>query len=104
MPAMPRIPNPNHLKTMIDQTPISDEHAWSDPFGQQHVRLIVSQKLERRANALLEALRVLDRQMSGNETYEHAWVNHPTNPDDSPASLVRKAISENDNNPGTGSK
>ena len=61
----------------------------------RHVRLIVSQKQERRANALLEALRVLDRQMSGNETYEHAWVNHPTTPEESPASLVRKAISEN---------
>jgi hypothetical protein len=37
----------------------------------------------------------LDRQMSGNETYEHAWVNHPAKPEASPASLVREAISEN---------
>ena len=51
---------------------------------------------ERRIKELLEALRTLDRQMSGNETYEHAWVNYPTKPEESPASLVRKAISEND--------
>jgi hypothetical protein len=53
-------------------------------------------RMECQRNAAVKALRTLDRQMSGNETYEHAWVNYPTKPEASPASLVRKAISEND--------
>ena len=40
-----------------------------------------------------EALRTLDRQLSGNETYEHAWINYPAKPEETPASLVRKAVS-----------
>jgi hypothetical protein len=52
-------------------------------------------KLQRQRDALLESLQALDRQMSGNEAYEHAWVNYPDKPNASPASLVREAIAEN---------
>ena len=81
---------------MNTPTPETDDHAFYHAgVGCKICTPEFAQKLERQRNALFEALRTLDRQMSGNETYEHAWTNYPTKPETSPASLVRKAISEN---------
>ena len=54
-----------------------------------------ARKLERERDAAIYALREIDRLMTGDESYEHAWANWPAIPEQTPALLVRNAISEN---------
>ena len=41
-----------------------------------------------------EALRVVDRFMTGEQSYDGGWTNYPDKPEKSPKDLVREALSE----------
>ena len=43
---------------------------------------------------MLEALKFIDQVMTGNEHYEHQWINHPEKPEKTPSSVVRAAIAK----------
>lgn len=78
------------LKTWL-ASGIADEEGFAESVAYCHP---ANAPLIAAAPALLFALQAIDKALSGVMEYEHAWLNSPSTPEVTPASLVRAAIAK----------